>query len=219
MALPKLTEDLAFISKLGDYPGSDNNLTTDQFREQFDAAALLIQKFLNDELIPGLDQIVDVEALLNGVVDNTLTQGGKAADAKVVGERLAQLLMKTGGTMTGALDMGGNSVTNLPEPANEADAVRKSYVDKKHAEFQITVPAASWSGSGPFTQMVAVNGILSTDKPHWDVVLSSDSATAKLELEAFSVISDLDTNNGSVFLTCYDEKPGMDLVIQMEVNR
>ena len=82
MALPKLLEDLAFISKLGDYPGSDDNLTPEQFRERFDAAALRIQEYLNNQLIPGLDQLVDVQALLNGILDTTLSLSDRAANAK-----------------------------------------------------------------------------------------------------------------------------------------
>jgi hypothetical protein len=219
MALPKLLEDLAFISKLGDYPGSDDNLTTEQFRERFDMAALRIQEYLNNQLIPGLDQLVDVQALINGILDSTLSLPDKAANAKAVGDALAKKLDKTGGNVTGNIDMGGKRVVNLGEPVNDEDAVRKSYVDKKHEEFQIIVPANAWTGSGPYTQTVALVGILNTDKPHWDVLLSADTATAIAEEEAFSVISKLDTNNGSVLLTCLEEKPDINVTIQMEVNR
>lgn len=52
MAIPKFTEDLEIISKLGDNPGTDNNLTAAELRAKFDAAALLLQKFINDTLIP-----------------------------------------------------------------------------------------------------------------------------------------------------------------------
>lgn len=52
MAIPQFSDDLAIISKLGDNPGGDNNLTTDAFRKKFDEAPLLIQKFINEVLIP-----------------------------------------------------------------------------------------------------------------------------------------------------------------------
>jgi hypothetical protein len=219
MALPKLLEDLAFISKLGDYPSSDNNLTPEQFKARFDMAALRIQEYLNNQLIPGLDQLVDVQALLNGILDSTLSLSDKAANAKAVGDALSKKLDKTGGNVTGNIDMGGKRVVNLGEPVNAEDAVRKSYVDKKHEEFQIIVLASAWTGSGPYTQTVALNGILNTDKPHWDVLLSADTATAIAEEEAFAIISKLDTSNGSVLLTCLEEKPDINVTIQMEVNR
>lgn len=56
MAIPRFDEDLAIISKLGDNPGSDNNLTTDAFRAKFDEGPQKIQKFLNNVLIPAVAQ-------------------------------------------------------------------------------------------------------------------------------------------------------------------
>jgi hypothetical protein len=52
--IQKLTQDLAIISKLGDNPGSENNLTTAALRAKFDAAALIIQQYINDVLVPAL---------------------------------------------------------------------------------------------------------------------------------------------------------------------
>jgi hypothetical protein len=219
MALPKLLEDLAFISKLGDYPGSDDNLTPEQFRDRFDAAALRIQEYLNNQLVPGLDQLVDVQALLNGILDSTLSLSDRAANAKATGDALIRKLDKTGGNMTGNIDMGGKRVGNLGTPVSTGDAASKGYVDAKHAVFTVSLPASGWTGSGPFTQTVSVDGILNTDRPHWDVVLSSDTATAVAELEEYSVVDKLETSNGSLTFTCLQEKPKADLTIQMEVNR
>lgn len=52
MAIPKFEDDLRIISKLGDNPGTDNGYTTEEFKEAFDKAPLLIQKFINEVLIP-----------------------------------------------------------------------------------------------------------------------------------------------------------------------
>lgn len=90
MAIPKLLADLAIISKLKENPRADG-LSAEGFQKKFDEAALLIQKFLNESLIPELDKIVDVQALLNGILDNTLTAADKAAPAKEVGDRLKNL--------------------------------------------------------------------------------------------------------------------------------
>lgn len=65
MAIPKFTDDLNIISKLGDNPGSDNGLTTQEFREAFDKAPLLIQKFINDILIPAANASGSPEEGLN----------------------------------------------------------------------------------------------------------------------------------------------------------
>lgn len=89
MAIPEFNVDMDIISKLGDYPGSDNNLTPDGFRRKFDQAGKYVQEYINTILLPYLNQLVDVEALLNGILDPTLTSEDKAAPAKTVGN-LAQ---------------------------------------------------------------------------------------------------------------------------------
>ena len=219
MAIPKFLEDLNIISKLGDYPGSDNNLSTAQFKAKFDEAGQKIQNYINNTLLPHLNQLVDVQALLDGILDKTLSLSDKAANAKATGDALSRKLDKTGGNMTGNIDMGGKKIANLGTPVSTGDAASKGYVDAKHAEFTVSLSASGWTGSGPFTQTVALKGVLVSDRPHWDVVLSSNTAEAVAELEAFSVVDDLDTANGSVVFTCLQEKPTTSLTIQMEVNR
>jgi hypothetical protein len=219
MALPKLLEDLAFISKLGEYPGSDDNLTTEQFRARFDAAALRIQEYLNNQLVPGLDQLVDVQALLKGILDPTLSLADKAASAKATGDALNRKLDKTGGNITGNIDMGAKRIVNLGNPISDTDAVNKKFVETKHFFRTVSLPASGWSGSGPYTQAVTVDGVLKTDEPHWGLVRSGDAAARIAQKEAFSVIDDLDTADGSVTFTCDEEKPEVDLSIQLEVNR
>lgn len=54
MAIQKFEDDLNIISKLGDNPGTDNGLTTPQFRAKFDEAGLAIQKFINEYIIPAI---------------------------------------------------------------------------------------------------------------------------------------------------------------------
>ena len=61
MAISKLLDDLAIISKLGDNPGIDNNLSTAAFRAKFDEAALKIQKYINDVIVPSIRAINNPE--------------------------------------------------------------------------------------------------------------------------------------------------------------
>lgn len=91
MAIPKFDVDMDIIAKLGDYPGSDNNLTPDGFRKKFDLAGKFLKEYINTILLPHLNQLVDVESLLNGILDPTLTQEDKAAPAKYVGDTLRNL--------------------------------------------------------------------------------------------------------------------------------
>lgn len=55
MAIPRMNDDMNIISKLGNVPGSENGLSPQQIKERFDLAGLLLQGFINDILIPGIE--------------------------------------------------------------------------------------------------------------------------------------------------------------------
>lgn len=215
MAIPKFEADLNIISKLPNYPGAEGGLTPEEFRAKFDEAALLLQEYLNEVLIPEANATVDIDALLEKILDPTLTASNMAARSDAVGAAIAKLLPLAGGTMTGAL--------NVLEPTAAGHAANKNYVDTKvagtHMAAQVTLTAAGWSGNGPFTQTVAVSGVLASDRVHWGVVYSSNAQTALAEKEAFALVDDLDSAAGSVTFTCFEEKPGVNLTIALEVNR
>lgn len=101
------------------------------------------------------------------------------------------------------------------------DLYIKEYVNASHfSPDNVTLPVSSWEGEAPpYAQTVAVEGILHTDNPHYGVVYSADQETRLAEKEAFALVDRLETKDGSVIFTCFEEKPGVDLVIQMEVNR
>ena len=187
MAIPRFDEDLAIISKLGDNPGSDNNLTTDAFRAKFDEGPLKIQQYLNEVLIPAAEQ-------------SSSPQEGL--------------------TMQGAINMNGQPLTGLKAPEADNDAATKkyaeSYADSLHKLFTAALPASGWSEAAPYTQSVVVEGILASDTPHYGVVYSENALAEK---EAFAMVDDLDTADGSLTFTCFVEKPEVDLTIQLEVNR
>lgn len=82
----------------------------------------------------------------------------------------------------------------------------------------LTLYAASWAGEGPYTQTVALSGITENDRPHWSIVYSEDPETRLAEKEAFAMVDDLETFDGTVTFTCFEDKPEIDLDIQLEVN-
>ena len=88
MAIPKFMDDLAIISKLSDNPNTGDGLSAEELKARFDAAPLAIQNYINTILIPNLDKIVDVDALLKNALDATLTLEGKAAEANATGKAI-----------------------------------------------------------------------------------------------------------------------------------
>ena len=55
-------------------------------------------------------------------------------------------LQLAGGTMTGAIDMGTNLITNVVDPTNPQEAATKNYVD-------VEIVALNLGGTGPFLQL------------------------------------------------------------------
>lgn len=128
-------------------------------------------------------------------------------------------LPKSGGSMTGGINMGGKSITKLASPSADTDAVNKGYVDSKYNTFSATLSAGGWTGSGPYTQTVAVSGVLQSDRPHVGLVPSDDTGTALAQEESWGYVSRGVTADGSITFTCYEDKPEVNLPLQIEVNR
>jgi hypothetical protein len=174
---------------------------------------------------------VTVEQLGLDKVDNTSdmdkpvsnAQAEAIADAKKAGtdaQTAAENAQKTADEAKEAANTAGNNAKeHATEAANTAEQNAKNYADSLRKPFTVSLSASGWSETAPFTQTVAVEGILGTDTPHWGVVYSSDKETALKQKESFAVADDLDTSDGSVKFTCLEEKPEVDLTIQMEVNR
>ena len=73
------------------------------------------------------------------------TKDSHAATKKYVDGKANNYLPLAGGTMTGSIDAGENTVTNLKEPEKGTDAATKNYVDEKVAQASI-MPIPEVSG-------------------------------------------------------------------------
>lgn len=73
--------------------------------------------------------------------------------------------------------------------------------------------------TGEYNQTVAVSGILATDNPIVDVVLDSSKDIALQQLEAWNLISKIETSNGSITVICLEEAPTTAVPIQLKVVR
>ncbi len=85
--------------------------------------------------------------------------------------------------------------------------------------YTATLPVSGWSSSAPYTQTVSVSGILSTDTPIADVVLNVVTSTAMTQISAWMCVSKIETANGSITATCFENKPEIDIPIQLKVVR
>jgi hypothetical protein len=144
-----------------------------------------------------------------------------------------------GGIMKGALDMANNILKGIPAPTEDDHATNKKYVDywagkaqtdsetnsKKYADSltftkNVTLAAANWVGeTAPYTQSIDVEGISAEDNPHYGPVYSGDQEARIAQKVAFAMVDDLDTKNGIVTFTCFEDKPEVDIPVLLEVNR
>lgn len=163
MAIPFFEEDMEIISKLGTRPKEENGVNESELKRLFDTAGIKIKKFLNETLIPQMNMTVDVQALLNGILDATLSKSDKAAPAKLVGDKIAEVvktagaaLPRSGGAMTGGINMSNQKLTNVPTPSNEYDAANKKYVDNCKIATTIYLAADNWVDKTQVVENAAV---------------------------------------------------------------
>lgn len=139
---------------------------------------------------------------------------------------MEQYLKRTGGTMTGPLNLvnptqaqNGATKNYVDEKVGETLSSSKSYTDAKHFLVTVTITASGWSGSAPYTQTVTVAGVVATDCPHVAPVYSATLSTAKAQKEAWEKVSKAVATAGGITFTCFEDKPTTNIPIQVEVNR
>jgi hypothetical protein len=88
-----------------------------------------------------------------------------------------------------------------------------------HTTLTATLNTGGWTGTNPpFAQVQAVSGILATDVPIVDVVLSGDWEVDQARLEAWGHVYRIVTSNDSI--TAYArEKPDVALPLQLKAVR
>lgn len=212
MSFTTMTGEVNNISQLSDTPSLIEGLSPDELKARFDLGGVRIKDYINNTLIPqlerysaaanigaqsvsGFDQFSTVQAALATIISHVLDLedeiGGSASidDGAVTTAKLANK------AVTGS-KLDTNAVT---AEKIAAKSVSESYTADLGA-------AASWGGNGPYTQTVNVSGILATDNPIIDVVLSGTYSTDKNRCEEFAKIYRAVAGNGSV--TFYaDERP------------
>jgi hypothetical protein len=86
--------------------------------------------------------------------------------------------------------------------------------------FTAAFPAVDWDEiDGTHQQTVAVSGMTADMRPKCDILFDDEDALAdKLaQKEAWLLVDDVDSGNGTITLTCFEGAPETDFTIQMEV--
>lgn len=150
--------------------------------------------------------------------DNAQTAADNAHEAADNAQATADNAQTAADNAQAAADNAQTAADNAQATAD--NAATKEYVDAKRKEFSFTLTVNDWVGdAAPFTQTIGIEGILATDKPHYSAVYSDDQETRLAQKEAYALVDDLDTADGSVTVTCFDEMPAVNIPIQMEVIR
>lgn len=144
------------------------------------------------------------------ITDATLTKADFAADAKAVGDAINNVLPKSGGQMTGAIDMGGNRVTGLGAPEDLSDAATKAYADGKTQFFSVTLSAQGWAEQ---RQSVAAPGVTAGNATHVFAAPAAESwegYAAYLDCGVYCA----EKGSGTLTFIC-DSVPDMDLTVHI----
>lgn len=86
--------------------------------------------------------------------------------------------------------------------------------------FNAMITAANWTtGDAPYSNTVYITGIKSTDSPHATPIYSDDNVTAVVQEEAWNMISKGSAADDAIEFICFEDKPTVDIPIQIECFR
>ena len=147
-------------------------------------------------------------------LENTITTKAdkSALDAKADKTEVSNLSATVDSKASAsALNNLSTTVSNLSTTVNTKADPPKHFIGN--------LSASGWTSSKPYTQTVSISGILNTDRPKADIILSSTTATALNEIESWACVSKIIAGNNSITATCLDKKPTVNMSVQLEVLR
>lgn len=111
----------------------------------------------------------------------------------------------------------GTDVVNIDDLNMNADIIDRE-LGRMDNKAVVTLTAAGWSASAPYSQKVAVPGIKESDNPevHLYIPKDLDAATVKLRQKLTGMITDGETENGYVTLYCGAKKPTADFAVLLK---
>ena len=125
MAIENFNEDVEVIQKLDTLPNQEGGLSAEELKAKFDQAAMAIKNFINNSLLPVVRELEDAKdpSIIYGL-DQTLSEPGRAADAKAVGDALAG---KVGTKDIIDITHGGTGAANAEDARRNLDAAKTAH--------------------------------------------------------------------------------------------
>lgn len=188
------------------------------------------------------DKTVNTDKIADNAVDTSIIKDEAVTDAKIVsvsGDKITGLIsgdnipdasitadkhadfsvterkLGAGAVTEPKIGIGAVVETKIAPSAVTESKIAKGAVSK---DFTLTLTVDGWTGEEPCTQTVNVTGILDTDEPVVDFTPSTDFETAVAETEAYGLLYDVVTDNGTV--TAYaTEKPETALNLRLKAVR
>lgn len=170
---------------------------------------------------------IDASAILKKDIANNLTtdQEGMVLDArqgKALSDKITQLSTSASGALTPA-SIANDLKTN--DTSKVLSAAQGAALENKKAEkpvvYSFTLGSNRWSSSAPYTQEVAVAGVLASDIPFLYVDMSGvSSVDSGVELrEAWMYVDRIVVGSGKFTAYCYEDKPSADVPVNAVITR
>lgn len=183
----------------------DSSVLLAEMKSEFDIWFADVQALLEDDVATALAAQV---AELQGKFDD-LARDGAIYDT-IEDSEVDVILGSDGTPIQGKVVLGG------------AVAGGESDSDEGASRSVTTaiLSASGWSGeAAPFTQTADVAGLTANDTPHVCLVMSDDVEAAMTQREAWGMVCKGVSVGGGIIFTCFEDKPAVDMTIQIEVIR
>ncbi len=175
-----------------------------------------LDELATDVIVPKFNGLIDALEAASGAQEIGFCDAD--ITAQTVGDAISEVKddLDAAVLAAGNMPLGGAAGQVLCK-ASAADNDTQWYTHRLTASGQLTT---AWTGdSAPYTQEVAVTGMLATDEPHITPVYSSTLATAIAQKEAWANVSKAEAGAGKVTFTCFEDKPTVAIDLQIEVIR
>lgn len=221
--LNRLTSDVAFIQQLGDNPNFDNNMSAEDLKAWFDKAPEAIKAYINETLIPQLENKFGEVEQTDTEVDVLLKQLIEKINYFEVGTGF--LPIDGGVPMTGNLNLSNNRATNVALPIEATDAANRQYVDSRTNTVDLLLSKDGWSADVPHSQTLNVPNqtdapvVLVSDYPFVDVNLNNVSDQLPV-IEGWGLVGRVTvSDNDQITAYCYEDIPEVDVPFILRVVR